>query len=118
MSMVEKQHRFLTDVALLIADITLNHPHISITGGELWRTEEQHQLNVKNGLSFADRSKHQDRLAIDLNFFVGGEYMGEMSKPAIMAILTPIGEYWESLGNVWGGRWTKPFDPWHFEARG
>jgi hypothetical protein len=28
---------------------------------------------------------------------------------------TTLGQYWESLGGVWGGRWKDPFDPYHFE---
>jgi hypothetical protein len=28
---------------------------------------------------------------------------------------TTLGQYWESLGGVWGGRWKEPFDPYHFE---
>lgn len=28
---------------------------------------------------------------------------------------TTLGQYWESLGGVWGGRWKDPCDPYHFE---
>lgn len=52
-------------------------------------------------------SLHAKRLAIDLNLFIGGEY--QSSSEAYL----PLGEYWESLGGSWGGRFSKP-DGNHF----
>ena len=26
-----------------------------------------------------------------------------------------LGQYWESLGGIWGGRWKDPCDPYHFQ---
>lgn len=48
------------------------------------------------------RSLHYDRLAIDLNLFVAGEYITDGSHPA----WTQLGEHWESLDDLcrWGGR--------------
>jgi hypothetical protein len=41
---------------------------------------------------------HKSRLAIDLNVFRDGKYLttGEQ--------YTDLGEFWESIGGAWGGR--------------
>ena len=44
------------------------------------------------------RSLHKQRLAIDLNLFKNGVY-----QPFTEAHL-PLGEWWESQGGTWGGR--------------
>jgi hypothetical protein len=44
-------------------------------------------------------SCHKLRLAVDLNLFIDGEYREDT------AAHQPLGEYWESLGGAWGGRW-------------
>jgi hypothetical protein len=43
-------------------------------------------------------SLHYDKLAIDLNLFQDGVYL--VSTEAHL----PLGEYWESIGGSWGGR--------------
>ena len=43
-------------------------------------------------------SLHRRRLAIDLNLFRDGEYLQSTEDHK------PFGEYWESLGGSWGGR--------------
>ena len=43
-------------------------------------------------------SKHHRRLAIDLNLFKDGVYLTETEDH------TSLGEYWESIGGIWGGR--------------
>jgi len=44
------------------------------------------------------RSKHHRRLAIDLNLFKDGRYLTRTEDHKC------LGEYWEALGGVWGGR--------------
>jgi hypothetical protein len=44
------------------------------------------------------RSLHYERLAIDLNLFKDGKYLNKSEDHR------PLGEYWESLGGSWGGR--------------
>jgi len=44
------------------------------------------------------RSLHNERLAIDLNLFTDGRFLQSSEDHKI------IGEYWESLGGSWGGR--------------
>lgn len=53
------------------------------------------------------KSLHGLRLAIDLNLFISGVY--QTNSKAYL----PLGEYWESLGGSWGGRFSKP-DGNHF----
>ena len=43
-------------------------------------------------------SLHRKHLAVDLNLFINGEW--QQSTEAH----TPLGEYWESIGGTWGGR--------------
>lgn len=43
-------------------------------------------------------SLHRQRLAKDFNLFKNGRYLTSTEAWA------PIGEYWESIGGTWGGR--------------
>lgn len=43
-------------------------------------------------------SAHKNRLAIDLNLFKGGEFLTATKDHE------PLGEWWESQGGTWGGR--------------
>jgi len=53
-------------------------------------------------------SRHRQRLAIDLNLFVG--LTNPRSKKTKWHYVTstekhkPLGKYWESIGGIWGGR--------------
>ena len=49
-------------------------------------------------------SLHKSRLAIDFNVFKDGRYLSGQGYPS-------LGEFWESIGGSWGGRWG---DPNHF----
>ena len=44
------------------------------------------------------RSAHKQRLAIDLNLFKDGKFLKTTEAHK------PLGEYWESIGGSWGGR--------------
>lgn len=68
-----------------------------VTLGEAWRTPEQARLNAKKGTGI-EGSLHVLRLALDLNLFRGGVYL-PWSKDH-----QPLGEWWESEGGSWGGR--------------
>lgn len=108
--MSEHQWLFLQDVAKLIQ--FAKYEGFKLTGGELYRTEEQHQLNRASGKSQTSRSKHQDRLAIDFNLFVENVIQWEKNEH-----WERLGEYWKILSpeNVWGGDWKTIKDPYHFE---
>lgn len=71
-----------------------------LTFGEAYRTPEQASLNAAKGIGIAD-SLHTLRLAVDFNLFIGGEYKPDTES------YRPIGEYWESIGGAWGGRFKK-----------
>ena len=49
MSMVDEQWEFLQDVALLILEAKMLH--IDLTGGELYRTQAQQDIYIKEGKS-------------------------------------------------------------------
>ena len=117
MSLSDKQWTFLQDVASLVYHIATEYPHMKVTAGEMYRTHYQQNKYVEDGLSQVEHSKHQDRLAIDLNFFFNGQYLAELPKKEQKLMLQAVGNYWESLepGNQWGGNWDF-FDPAHFQA--
>jgi peptidoglycan L-alanyl-D-glutamate endopeptidase CwlK len=113
MSMSDEQWAFLQDVAALVA--LAAERGWNLTGGELWRTDDQQRLYIEQGKSWTSRSRHQDRLAIDLNLFLDGVY--QQSTEAYR----DLGRAWEALSphNVWAvrlrsGRLT---DGNHFERR-
>ena len=114
MSLVHEQFEFLKDIAKLleyIEDYCRRTPaDDAFTAGEFWRPDVAQQWYLKMGLSKASRSKHQDRLALDLNYISGRK---------LKVVPEEVGAFWESLSpkNVWGGRWKSPYDPGHFERR-
>ena len=46
----------------------------------------------------SQRSKHHKGLAIDLNLYMSGEYLEDTQDHQY------LGEWWESQGGIWGGR--------------
>lgn len=109
MKLSDEQWEFLKDVAKLI-----NYAEkiaVKLTGGELYRTEEQQRIYLENGKSKTMLSYHLKRLAIDFNFFVDDNPVYEHE------LITKMGEYWESLNekNRWGGNFKSLKDTPHFE---
>ncbi|CRY22492.1 MULTISPECIES: M15 family metallopeptidase [Yersinia] len=105
MTLSEKQAVFTLMIAQLI-NWAGNHNY-RLTFGEAWRTPEQAALNAKNGKGIAN-SLHTQRLAVDFNLFINGQY--QTSTEAYK----PLGEYWESIGGTWGGRFKSNPDGNHF----
>lgn len=103
--LVAEQWAFLLDVSILL--MKAKALGYVVTGGELYRTVEQQQWYVDQGLSNTMESNHLRRLAIDLNCFKGG----------VVVRATDLGAFWESLNpvNRWGGNFTTIDDPDHFE---
>lgn len=64
---------------------------------EAYRPPEQAALMAKQGKGIKD-SLHIDKLAIDLALFKSGKYL------TATADYQQLGEYWESIGGSWGGR--------------
>ncbi len=105
MTLSEKQQSFTARVAQLI--VWANVHGYQLTFGEAYRTPEQAALNAKTGAGISN-SLHTQRLAVDFNLFVNGEYQTKTES------YTPLGEYWESLGGCWGGRFKSNPDGNHF----
>lgn len=101
MSLVNKQWEFLKNVAKLIQ--YAERKGYKLTGGELYRSQDQQTIYLKNGQTLKTYSRHQDRLAIDLNLFIGNTYITDT------VLYQDLGEYWQSLSprNRWGGDWNK-----------
>lgn len=98
------QRRFTRLIAALI--VWAYKSGYELTFGEAYRTPEQAALNSAKGSGIGN-SLHTQRLAVDFNLFINGEYQSETSA------YEPLGVYWESLGGSWGGRFSKP-DGNHF----
>lgn len=103
-SLSQYQRDFTIAIAKLI--LWANENGYQLTFGEAYRTPEQAKLNEINGKGIAN-SLHCQRLAVDFNLFVNDVYQNDT------AAYKPLGEYWESLGGVWGGRF-KRADGNHF----
>jgi len=123
MSRSDEQHEFLYDITLLVQyGMRIG---FKITPGEMLRTVDQQRIYFSDGRSKTMNSQHLKGLAVDFNFFKGGQYINALERQA-ESILRPLGEFWESLNekNRWGGNWDKNFarkDPWidvaHFERK-
>lgn len=105
MTLSEKQQLFTA----LIADLIhwAQSKGYRLTFGEVYRTPEQAALNAKKGSGISN-SLHTQRLAVDFNLFINGVYQTQTEA------YRPLGEYWESLGGCWGGRFKSRPDGNHF----
>ena len=86
-----KQSRFVRMVILLL--LYIDSKGLKMSFGDAWAHD-----------GHMDNSLHYIRLAIDLNFFRDGEYLTDKD-------YQDAGEYWESIGGSWGGRFK---DACHF----
>ena len=99
-SLGQKQRRFMPMVAKLI-EFAYSQGY-ELTIGDGYRDARVHgQLGEKKGYGHP-RSAHKQRLAIDLNLFKNGVYLTTTEHHR------KLGEYWESLGGSWGGRFSEP----------
>ena len=90
MSLNPKQFKFTGMVARLI--IFAESQGYTMTFGDAYRSPE-----VKYG---HPKSTHRVRLAVDFNLFKDGAYLTRDEDHK------PLGEYWESMGGSWGGRFS------------
>lgn len=95
MTLGQAQRKFTRMVADLI--VWAYNNGYELTFGEAWRTPEQAALNASKGIGIGG-SLHIDRLAVDLNLFRDGKFLTSTDDHR------PLGEYWESIGGTWGGR--------------
>lgn len=105
MTLNQKQQRFTVMVGKLIA--WAESRGYGLTFGEAYRSPEQAKANAQKGSGIAN-SLHCSRLAVDFNLFINGVYQ-ERTEAYL-----PLGEYWESLGGAWGGRFKTRPDGNHF----
>ena len=110
MSLSNEQYEFAKDVTRLFEFLVLSG--VKWTIGEVLRTPEQQAIYLEKGLSKTSNSKHLQKKAIDLNFWINGELTYKYED------LRFIGDHWESLkeGNVWGGNWRFQDTP-HFQSK-
>lgn len=96
----DKQHRFAQMVARLIVEA--DRRGYKVAFGEAWRTPEQAAANARKGAGIST-SLHLSRLAVDLILRdKDGRYLTKTEDHQ------PLGEWWESIGGSWGGRFSKP----------
>jgi len=92
----QKQRRFTRLVGLLIE--YAYQEGYELTFGDTYRDPRVHgAVGEKKSYSSAG-SLHKERLAVDFNLFKDGQYLTRSED------YKPLGEYWESLGGSWGGR--------------
>ena len=90
MTLRQKQAKFAGMIARLI--LHAEALGYEVTFGEAWRHPDATHGHPK--------SLHKERLAVDLNLFKNNRYLSSTQAHA------PLGEYWESLGGAWGGRFS------------
>lgn len=96
MTLGEKQRHFARLIGLLIEWAYQNG--FELTFGDAYRDPRLHgAVGTKLGYGAAS-SCHKLRLAADFNLFKAGKYL------TCTEDYLPLGEYWESLGGSWGGR--------------
>lgn len=96
MTLGQKQRKFTRMIAQLIEYAYQNG--YELTFGDAYRDPRLHgDVGVKKSYSSAN-SLHKSRLAVDFNLFKDGQYLTTTEAHR------PLGEYWESIGGTWGGR--------------
>ena len=83
---------------------------ITLTLGETWRPPEMQKIYYETDRAKTKTSKfHGRKLAGDIWIILKGKFKEDFKT------YLPLGLFWEKLGGTWGGRWKKPFDPFHFQ---
>lgn len=91
MTLGQKQRRFTQMIGLLIQFAYLRGYELSFS-----RAYASPAANAADGGH--PNSNHTRRLAVDFNLFKDGVYLRETEDHK------ELGEFWESLGGTWGGR--------------
>jgi hypothetical protein len=87
-TLLEKQQRFVHMITMLIQHA--EYIGYKLTFGDAYRDER-----CPYGHPY---SLHRKRLAIDLNLYKDGHWLKKTEDHLL------LGEYWESIGGTWGGR--------------
>ena len=105
----EKQFKFTRMVWRFLQFAENNN--LDLSARELFRSKAR-QVKLKAlGKSKTFNSKHLDSLALDVVLFRNGQPVWDSDDKD----LVKLGEFWESLGGTWGGRWG--WDGCHFEYK-
>jgi hypothetical protein len=109
-SLGEAQREFTLDVADLITFI--HDSGYDCTFGDAYRSPKAHGGQGEQGPYGRATSAHKQRLAVDLNLFLKGEYLTATEAHR------PFGEFWKGLhkDHVWGGDFPTP-DGNHYSRR-
>lgn len=92
----QKQRRFTRMIGQLIEYAYQNGYGLSF--GDAYRDPRVHgKVGQRVGYSSAN-SLHKERLAVDFNLFKDGRFLTRTEDHR------QLGEYWESIGGTWGGR--------------
>ena len=96
MTLGQKQRQFTRMIGLLIE--YAYQQGYELTVGDAYRDPRVHgAVGEKKSYSSAN-SLHKERLAVDFNLFKNGVWLQKTED------FTQLGQYWESLGGTWGGR--------------
>lgn len=96
MTLGQKQRKFTSMIAQLIQ--YADSIGYGLTFGDAYRDPRLHgDFGTKRAYGEAF-SCHKVRLAVDFNLFIDEIYQ------TTTEAYTPLGEYWESIGGSWGGR--------------
>ena len=96
MSLAQAQRKFTRMIGMLIEWAYANG--YELTFGDAFRDPRVHgSVGEKKSYSSAS-SNHKIRLAVDFNLFKDGKFLTASEDHK------PLGEYWESIGGSWGGR--------------
>lgn len=96
MSLGDKQRKFTRMVGLLIEWAYANGYELTV--GDAYRDPRLHGAMGESKGYGAASSCHKLRLAIDFNLFRDGVFLQATEDHKL------LGEYWESMGGSWGGR--------------
>jgi hypothetical protein len=92
----DKQRRFMRMLPRLIDKA--HEMGFECTEGDAYRDPRVFgELGVRMGYGESN-SNHKNKLAFDLNLFKDGKYLADTESHR------PLGEWWESQGGCWGGR--------------
>jgi hypothetical protein len=95
-ALIDEQCAFTECLSLLIRQALLLGYRVKIH--EVNRDLETQKMYVRDGKSKTLESRHLDKCAVDLVLVKGGLVISAGEE------FRPLGEYWESLGGRWGGR--------------
>lgn len=100
MTLGQKQRKFVRMIGQLIEFAYANG--YELTFGDAYRDPRVHgEVGAKKSYSSAS-SNHKVRLAVDFNLFKDGKFLTSSEDHK------PLGEFWESIGGAWGGRFSQP----------